>query len=375
MGLEIHEVTTLGDLRRFVRFQLELYRNHPYFIPPLSFDELNTLRRDRNPAFAESEACYWLAWRDGRVVGRIAAIVCGPFIKKWGEQTGRFGWFDFVDDAEVSAALLAKAEGWLHGRGMTALVGPMGFSDLDKEGLLIEGFEELGTMPMLYNYPYYAAHLERLGYRKDADWIEFEIKVPEAIPEKALRVQELIAKRSGVQLLEWKHGREIARGYGRELFELIDEAYAGLYGTVPLSEAQVSAYTKQYLGYIDPRFTKLVVDADGRLVCFAIAMPSLSRALQRARGRLFPFGWWHLLRALRKPDGMDMYLVAVRKEYQSRGVVALLMTSLTADCIKAGIRTAETAGELETNHAVQSIWNDYEKRQHKRRRVYRKDLA
>lgn len=375
MGLEIREVVGLRDLKRFVRFQLDLYKNNPFFVPPLIMDELNTLRKDRNPAFRQSDACYWLAFKDGQVLGRIAAIHNRPFIEKWGEPTGRFAWFDFVDDPEVSAALLAKAEDWLRQRGLTAVVGPMGFTDMDKEGLLIEGFEELGTMPMLYNHPYYQTHLERSGYSKEVDWVEFEVRVPAEIPEKAKRVQDLIAKRSGVHLLEWRHGKEIARRYGKELFALLDEAYAGLYGTVPMTQEQVAAYTRQYLGFIDPRFTKLVVDETGRLVCFAIAMPSLSRALQKAKGRLLPFGWWHLLNALRKPLGMDMYLVAVRKEYQSRGVIALLMTSLTADCIKAGIQTAETAGELETNLAVQSIWNDFEKRQHKRRRVFRKSLA
>jgi GNAT superfamily N-acetyltransferase len=374
MSLEIREVVGQRDLERFVRFQLELYKNNPYFVPPLVADELNTLRPDRNPALQLSDACYWLAWRDGRVVGRIAAIHNRPFIEKWGEATGRFSWFDFVDDYEVSSALLEKAETWLRQRGLTAIVGPMGFTDMDKEGLLIEGFEELGTMPMLYNYPYYKDHLERCGYRKDVDWLEFEIRVPTEIPEKALRVQDLIARRSGVRLLEWKHGKAVARRYGKELFALMDDAYAGLYGTVPLRPEQVAAYSKQYLAYIDPRFTKLVVDESGALVCFAIAMPSLSRALQKAAGSLLPFGWWHLLQAFRRPVGLDMYLIAVRKDYQSRGVIALLMTSLSADCIKAGIKTAETAGELESNHVVQSIWNDFEKRQHKRRRVFRKML-
>ncbi len=374
MPVEIRRVESRKDLAAFIQFNYDLYRGNPYAVPPLRFDEFNTLRKDKNPAFEFCEAEYWLAYKDGKVAGRIAGIYNTRYIEKWGKKDARFGWIDFIDDYEVSEALLATVEAWARSKGMDGIVGPMGFTDADKEGMLIEGFEELGTMPMIYNYPYYPRHLERLGYTKEVDWLEFEVKVPASVPEKAQRVQELIAKRSGVHIYEWKTNKELARKFGKAVFALLDEAYADLYGTVPLTERQVEAYINQYLGFVDPRFTKILVDEKDELIGFGIAMPSLSHALQKAHGRLFPFGWYHILRALKKPEGLDMYLVAVKKEYQARGVIALMMTALTQDCIKAGIKTAETAGELETNHAVQNLWKDFERRQHKRRRAYRKAL-
>lgn len=374
MPVEIRHVETRRDLKAFIQFQLDLYRGNPYAIPPLFFDELNTLRKDRNPAFEFCEAEYWLAYKEGRVVGRIAGIYNRPYIEKWGMKNARFGWVDFVDDPEVSEALFRTVEDWARAKGMEGIIGPMGFTDADKEGMLIEGFEELGTMIMIYNYPYYQKHLERLGYAKDVDWLEFEVKVPESVPEKALRVQELISKRSGVHLYEWKTQKELKEKFGKPLFHLLDEAYEGLYGTVPMTERQVEAYIKQYLGFVDPRFTKIVVDEKDELIAFGVAIPSLSHALQKAHGRLFPFGWYHILRALKLPESLDLFLVAVKKEYKARGVIAFMMTSLTLDCIKAGLKTAETAGELEANHEVQSIWKDFERRQHKRRRAFIKKL-
>ncbi|MBL8967718.1 MAG: N-acetyltransferase [Spirochaetaceae bacterium] len=374
MSIEIRLVETRRDLDKFIKFQFDHYRGNPYAVPPLVFDELNTLRKDKNPAFEFCDAEYWLAYKDGKIVGRIAGIHNERYVEKWGLKNARFGWIEFIDDYAVSEALLRTVEDWARSKGMEGIVGPMGFTDSDKEGMLVEGFEELGTMPMIYNHPYYQKHLERLGYAKEVDWLEFEVKVPEWVPEKALRVQELISKRSGVHLYEWKSKKELVTKFGKPLFKLLDEAYAGLFGTVPLTERQVDAYIKQYLGFVDPRFTKLVVDEKDELIAFGVAMPSLSHALQKARGRVFPLGWIHILKALRKPEGLDMYLVAVKKEYQSRGVIAFMMTSLTQDCIKAGIKTAETAGELESNHAVQSLWKDFERRQHKRRRAYFKKL-
>ena len=250
----------------------------------------------------------------------------------------------------------------------------MGFTDLDREGMLVEGFGERATFATIYNYPYYPLYLERLGYSKDVDWIEFMVQTPEAIPEKLLRVNEIIAKRSGVRIAEWKSRKQLIKNYANQLFELLDEAYAGLYGTTPLSRRQVEAYIDQYLGFVDPRFTKILVDEAGKLAGFAITIPSLSDALHRSRGRLFPFGWIRLLIALKRPKTMDMMLIAGRKEYVARGVVALLMTSLNQSAIENGIKFSETNPELETNIAVQGLWKDYPKRQHKRRRVYLKNL-
>lgn len=374
MALEIRPVSDKKDLKAFIYLPFTLYRGNPNWVPPLVFDEYNTFRKDRNPAFEFCEAEYWLAWRDGQVVGRVAGIINHRYIEKWGKKYARFGWIEFVDDFDVAAALIRTVEDWARGKGMTAVAGPLGFTDLDKEGMLVEGFEELGTMGMIYNPPYYPAYLERLGYAKDVDWLEFVVKTPTSIPEKALRVQELVSKRTGMRIFEWTNTRQLVTHFGKQIFSLLDEAYAGLYGTTPLSEAQVRAYINQYLGFVDPRFTKLVVDGDGRLIAFGITMPSLSVALQKAWGHVFPFGWIHLLRALKWPKSLDMYLVAIKPEYQARGVVAFLMTSLSASCIAAGITSAETNAELESNHQVQSLWKDFERRQHKRRRAYLREL-
>lgn len=373
MAVQLREVTTRRELRRFIRFPFSLYHDNPYWVPPLLLDERNTLRRDKNAAFRYCEAAYWLAYKEGRVVGRIAAIKNNRFIERWGKAYARFGWIDFIDDREVSAALLGRVEEWARERSLIGVHGPMGFTDLDKEGMLVEGFSELGTLPMIYNHPYYPEHLEALGYRKDVDWLEYEIRAPEEIPEKVLRLQQLVLKRSHLRLVEAKKAKEL-RPYAREVFDVINEAYANLYGVVELSTEQIDAYINQYFGFIRPDYTKVIVDADNRVAAFAITMPSLSRALQRARGRLLPTGFLHILRALRKPTQLDFYLVAVRPKYQNLGVNSILMAEITRAGLRNGIRTAETSGELENNRAVQDLWKHYDKRQHKRRRAYLKLL-
>ncbi len=374
MSIEIRRVATRRDLKLFVEFQFSLYKDNAYWIPPLLFDEYNTLRKDKNPAFESSTAEYWLAFKDGKVSGRIACIINNKAIEKWGAKNARFGWIDFIDDREVSAGLFEVAESWAKEQGMTGMQGPMGFTDLDKEGMLIEGFGELGTLPMIYNHAYYPEHLQALGYAKDVDWLEFEISTPKEIPAKILRINDLVLKRSNLRLAKPKNRAELKKKYGSQFFDIVDEAYAGLYGTVPLSRRQADTYIKQYLGFVDLRYTKIIIDENEKAVGFGLAMPSFSRALQKARGRLFPFGWLHILNAFRKPLGLDLYLVAVRKEFQNRGLNALLMTEITNNAIADGIKTAESSGELESNEAVQGLWNHFEKRQHKRRRAFIKSL-
>ena len=374
MSVEIRKVTSRAELKAFAVFPETLYGDQPNWVPAVLFDDINTLRRDKNPAFEFCEAEYWTAWKDGKMAGRIAGIINRRYVEKWGKKYARFGWIDFIEDFDVAQALVATVEEWARSKGMEGMHGPLGFTDLDREGMLVEGFGERATFATIYNYPYYPLYLERLGYSKDVDWIEFMVQTPEAIPEKLLRVNEIIAKRSGVRIAEWKSRKQLIKNYANQLFELLDEAYAGLYGTTPLSRRQVEAYIDQYLGFVDPRFTKILVDEAGKLAGFAITIPSLSDALHRSRGRLFPFGWIRLLIALKRPKTMDMMLIAVRKEYVARGVVALLMTSLNQSAIENGIKFSETNPELETNIAVQGLWKDYPKRQHKRRRVYLKNL-
>lgn len=374
MALDIRLVTDKKELKAFISFPFSLYQHDPCWVPPLVMDEYNTFRKDRNPAFEFCEAEYWLAWRNGVVVGRVAGTINHRYIEKWGNRYARFGWIEFVEDITVAEALMRTVEDWARSKGMTALAGPLGFTDLDKEGMLVEGFDELGTMAMIYNPAYYPDFLERLGYAKDVDWLEFVITMPSSVPEKALRVQESLWKRSGMHIYEWKNPKQLIARYGQQIFALLDEAYAGLYGTVPLSKAQVKAYIDQYLGFVDPRFTKMVVDDHEKLIGFGITLPSLCIAMQKARGHLLPFGWFHLMQALAKPQSIDLYLVAIKPEYQARGVVAFLMASLSASCIAAGITSAKTSAVLESNHQVQSLWKDLERRQYKRRRAYRKGL-
>jgi hypothetical protein len=370
MSIEIRPVESDKDLKAFVRFPYSIYKGDPCWVPPLDIDDLTTLRKDKNPAFEYCEAAYWMAYKDGAAAGRIAGIVNNRVIEKWGKKYARFGWIDFIEDFEVASALLKAAEDWAKSKGLEGIQGPLGFTDLDKEGMLIEGFDQLGTYATGYNRPYYPQYLERLGYAKDIDWIEFRVKTPDAIPEKVQRVQELISKRTGVRLYEWKSKKDLVAKFGHQIFELIDEAYKDLYGTCPLTERQMQFYIKTYLGFVDPRFTKVIVDAEERLVGFGVAMPSLSVAAQKAGGRLLPFGALHFLLALRHPEVIDMYLVAISPEYQERGALAIIMNALNKSAIEAGVKYSETNVELETNYKVHSLWKGFEKTQHKRRRAF-----
>lgn len=373
MVVQLQEVKTVRELRAFVRYPLQLYRGNPTYVPALVGDELNTLRWDRNPAFDVCEARYWLARRDGRAVGRVAAIYHPRYAERWGVDQMRFGWFDLVDDPEVAAALLGAVEGWAREKGVSAVHGPLGFTDLDREGLLVEGFEELGTLATSYNHPYYAMHLEALGYVKDVDWVEYEIRAPTEPHPTIARIADMVMRRYRLQPLRVRKKSEFL-GYAREALQMVNEQYAHLYGVVPLTEAQVAGYVKQYFGFLNPAFTPAVLDEEGRLVGFGVTMPSLSRALQRSQGRLFPFGFVHLLRALKRNDRADLYLVAVRSDYQGKGVNALMMHMMTEVFIERGIHTVESNPELESNTDVRGQWKYYETRQHKRRRCFIKEL-
>jgi GNAT superfamily N-acetyltransferase len=374
MSISVREVQTRKDLRRFINFPFSLFKNNKYWIPPLLLDEWNTLDPKKNPAFEHCRVKYLLAEKNGRLAGRIAGIINDRYIKKWGNKFCRFGWFDFIDDIEVSGALLQAVEVWARGNGLSAVHGPLGFTDMDREGMLIEGFEELGTMATLYNHPYYPRHMDKLGYVKDVDWVEFEVKTPKEIPERVQRLQKLVLKRSKLKIVTGKNKRNL-KPYGRKMFNLINDTYADLYGFVTLSDKQIDVYINQYFGFIHPDYVRFIVDDEDSLIAFGIAMPSLSRALQRSQGRLFPFGFIHLLGALRNPKYIDFLLVAVRPDYQARGITAILMNEMTKNALKNGVISAETNVELETNTQVQAIWKPYEARQHKRRRCYIKTLA
>jgi hypothetical protein len=369
MDLRVIEITTVKELKSFIQFPFELYRGNPYWVPTLQFDELNTLRRDKNPAFEHCEARYWLAYRDGRIVGRVAAILNRKHIEKWEQRYMRFGWIDFIDDPRVSEALLLQVETWAKETGMTAVHGPLGFTDLDREGMLVEGFTELSTLATIYNHPYYPQHMEKHGYTKDTDWMEYEFSVPPEPNETIARIADISMRRCKLKILELHNKKELLL-YAKELFKLLDDEYKHLYGTVPLTEKQIETYVNQYFGFVTPDFVPMIMDQNNRMVAFGIIMPSLSLALQKAKGQLYPFGFIHLLRALKKNDRADLYLVAVRSEYQGKGVNAILMNKMHGVFNRLGIKKIESNPELETNQNIQGQWKHYEKRQHKRRRVF-----
>ena len=372
----VHPIAADSDqLHQYVQFGIDLYKGNDCYVPPLIFDEVGTLSPDVNPAFDFCDAQSFMAFRNGEPVGAITAIINKAYNEKTGEKLMRFGFVNFIDDAEVVDELFEAVEKWGRERGMTSIVGPMGFPDMDHEGMLIEGFDELGTMATIYNYPYYPKHMERMGYAKDVDWVEYRMTVPDAVPEKYARIADIVAKKYGLSVLKYTSRSKIKKEYGRAIFELVNEAYANLYGFVPLTERQIDFYIKAYIDVLRLEDVCLVVDSDGKLVALGISMPSMSRALQKAHGKLFPFGWWHLLQAIQgKTDVVDLLLVAVKPEYQSRGVNALIFADLIPRYIKNGYKFAESNLELEGNESVQKQWEYFERRQHRRRRAYRKDL-
>lgn len=377
--ITIKQVETKKELKRFIRFNYELYKDNPYSVPDLYEDMLNTFS-EKNAAMEFCEAAYFLAYReDGTLVGRVAAIINRKANEQWGLKTVRFGWIDFVDDEEVSEALLRKVEEWGRERGMTQIEGPLGFTDMDAEGMLIEGFEELSTMATIYNFPYYQRHVERLGFEKAADWVELLMTVPKetGMPERLSRIAEIVMKKYDLRIKKYTSSKKIARDYGQEIFRVINEAFRPLFGYSELSQKQIDQYIKMYLPVLDLKLVSLITEANGRLVAVGISMPSMSRALQKAKGKLTPFGWWHLLKALKlkKPKTLDLMLVGVLPEYQGKGVNAILFYDLLPIYISEGYDYVETNPELELNDKVQQQWIYFERRQHKRRRCYKKAIA
>lgn len=374
--IEVRQLApTKTNLKKFVKFEIDLYNGNPYYVPPLLLDEVNNVNPEANPAFDFCEAAYFMAYRDGKPAGRIAAMINRQVNQRTGEKNARFGFIDFIDDHEVSAALLKSAEDWARAKGMKKIIGPLGFTDLDREGMLVEGFNELSTMATIYNYPYYASHLERLGYEKDSDWVEFVMDVPDSIPEKFNRIADIVKQKFGLKVVKYTSRRRIKQEYGRAIFHLINDAYKDLYQFSPLSEKQIDKYISEYLNLLNLDLVTLITDRDDRLVGVGISMPSMSRALQKSGGRLMPFGWWHLLKGLKgKNDRVDLLLVGVAPEYQNKGANALLFQDLIPQYIKYGYKYAESNPEMESNSKVQSQWEYFSRRQHRRRRSFHKKL-
>lgn len=377
MSVEIKKVTTQSELKRFIRFNYEFYKDNPYSVPDLYDDMLNTFSPKKNAAFEFCEADYFLALRDDKIVGRVAAIINRRANETWNRKTVRFGWIDFIDDMEVSTALIDTVKQWGKERGMTEIEGPLGFTDMDAEGMLVEGFDQLSTMATIYNYPYYPQHMERLGLSKSADWVEMKIYVPDAIPEKHRRISEIIAKRYNLHTRKLKSKKEVRQsGVAHDIFRLINDAYTPLFGYSRMTERQIDQYVKMYVPVLDLRMVSIVENEQNEIVAVGISMASLSRALQKAKGRLLPFGWYHLLKALmwKRPKVLDLLLVAVRPDYQGKGVNALLFTDLIPVYKELGFEYAESNPELEMNEKVQNQWQYFKTEQHKRRRCFKADI-
>lgn len=377
MAVEIKKVTTKAELKKFIRFNYEFYKDNPYSVPDLYDDMLNTFSPQKNAAFEFCEADYFLALRDGKIVGRVAAIINRRANDTWNKHTVRFGWIDFIDDIEVSAALINTVKEWGRERGMTEIEGPLGFTDMDAEGMLIEGFDQLSTMATIYNYPYYPQHMERLGMKKSADWVEMKIYVPDHIPEKHQRISQIIARKYNLHIRKIKSKKEIREtGIAHDIFRLINDAYTPLFGYSRMTERQIDQYVKMYVPVLDLRMVSIVENEQNEIVAVGISMASLSRALQKAKGRLLPFGWFHLLKALmwKRPKVLDLLLVAVRPDYQGKGVNALLFTDLIPVYKELGFEYAESNPELEMNEKVQNQWQYFKTEQHKRRRCFKQPL-
>ena len=376
MSVQIKVASSKKEMKIFARFGNKLYKDNKFYVPSMPLDDLNTFNKEYNAAFEFSEAEFYLAYKDNKVVGRVAAIINHKANEAWKVKQVRFGWIDFIDDLEVSEALLNAVVEFGKARGMNQIVGPLGFTDFDPEGMLVEGFDRLSTMALIYNYPYYPEHMKKHGYYKETGWVEYRITLPESVPERHKKIADAVKERYNLKLLKKTRSQIMKENYGQKVFKLINETYCVLYGYSLLSEKQIDQFVGVYLSLIDTKMLTFVEDAEGNLIGAAITMPSLSEALQASRGEIFPFGWWHLLKAMfwKKSDTLDMLLIGVRPDYQNKGVNSLLMVDLIETYKKLGFKYAETNANLETNVKVQAMWQPFERELHKRRWVFGKEI-
>ncbi len=354
--ISINQVTTKAELKAFIKFPITLYKSNSYYVPPIIDFELSTLDSKKNPAFEHCLATYWIAKRGKQIVGRIAGIILKKELNE--VKKARFGWIDFIDDHEVSSALFDTVSGWANSHGATQLHGPLGFTDLDFEGALIEGFDQLATQATIYNDPYYVDHYSEYGFEKAVDWVEYRGTVPDVIPQKLERIASLVKSRFKLTVLQFKKDNEI-RKYAYEVIELLNRTYNHLYGYYPLSDAQIKYYVKLYFGFIRREYVNIITNEKGKIVAMAISMPSMSRSFQKAKGSLFPFGFVHVLKSFYSNKDLDLFLIAVDPEYQKLGTSAVIFHELFASYIKKGVKTISTGPMLEDNFGVQNLWTDY----------------
>ncbi|MBN1196218.1 MAG: hypothetical protein JXA62_02315 [Candidatus Aminicenantes bacterium] len=374
MKVDIQTVDSKKQLKQFVKMPFRFFEKDPYWVPPLIMDEMETLDAKRNPAFETAESRMFMAFRNGEPVGRIAAILSHAANEKYASLNLRFGWFNVIEDYAVAEALLDAAESWGREKGMKTITGPQGFTDMDSEGMLIEGFDLIPTIAQIYNPPFYPRFLEQYGFEKEIDYLEFRAKVPRELPERLFTLSERLKQRSNLRVLECDSKRRLLK-YARPIFELLDETFAEIYGSVPTTEKQTDYYTKKYSMFLDPRLCKVVLNPENELVGFMISMPSMSVAFQKACGRILPFGWFHLLRGLRQRKVLDFYLAGVKKKFRGMGVDLMLVLAVAENAMKMGFETAESNVELETNTKIHAQWKFFEHYQARRRRIFRKQIS
>lgn len=374
MPVTVTRVQNKRAFKEFLHFPLTLYKDMPAFVPPLLMDDADTLDPKKNPAYEFCDAAMYLAYKDGKLAGRVAAIVNRKANAEWNHDQVRFGWFDFIDDREVSKALLEAVEAFGRERGMTTILGPLGFTDFDPEGMLVEGFEYLSSMALHHNWPYYKDHMEALGYVKDVDWLEYRIYIGDTIPDKYIRVAKIVEDRYGLKLRKITKKEVRTTDVGYKLFDLINETYSSLYNFTVLPKKMVDKYVGFYLGVLDLKFVSLVEDKDHNIVGFGVVMPSITRALKKCNGKLFPFGWFHILRAMywKYEENFEMLLIGVKPEYQKKGVNSIIFVDIMKHLLEGGFKYGESNAELESNLDIRSQWGDLEVKECKRRRVYKK---
>lgn len=376
MSVEIKTVNGKRDLHKFLQFRRDLFKGNPCYVPALLFDELNTLDPKLNPAASFCDSELFLAYRDGKLVGKIAAIINHKANESWNHKEVRFGWPDFIDDPEVSKALIDKVIEFGKERGMDTVVGPLGFTDFDPEGMLVEGFDKLSTMALLYNHPYYPKHFEAMGFGKETDWIEYKIFIPDQIPERYHRMCKIVEERSHVRSVPLTREKIRKENYSRKLFNLINECYRNLYNYTVMPDDLADKYIGFYLNFLDLRYVSVIENDRNELVGFGICMPSLAKALQKTSGKLFPFGWFHILKAMKGigNKGLDLLLIGIRPDYQNLGLNCLLICDLFTKFKAGGFEWAETQAILEDNLENQTLWREFDKECAKRRRIFTKKI-
>ena len=376
MTVVIKTVETKKELATFAKFGNRFYKDHKCYVPSMPSDDMVTFDRNKNAAFEFCEAEYFLAYKNNEVVGRVAAIVNHKANKAWNVEQVRFGWFDFIDDLEVSKALLDAVISFGKSKGMKQIAGPLGFTDFDPEGMLVDGFDRMCTMALFYNHPYYPEHMKKHGYIKETGWLEYRITIPTVVPERLKKLSELVLERYNLKLIKKTKSEVMREKYGQKIFQLINETYCNLYGFSLLSPKQIDQFVDAYLGVVNMKMLTFVENEQGELVGAALAMPSIASALQKCNGEIFPIGWWHILKSMywKPTDTLELLLIGVRPDYQNRGVNSVLCVDILENCHRMGFKYAETNANLEDNVKIQAMWAPFEKEQHKKRWIFAKDI-